>query len=36
VPAAILALESSDLGTVSAVSGQLEGVFRLGNFEVGL
>ncbi|MGH8319851.1 MAG: MFS transporter [Steroidobacteraceae bacterium] len=36
VLAAILALESSDLGTVSAVSGQLKGVFHLGNTEVGL
>lgn len=36
VLAAILALESSDLGTVSAISGQLKGVFHLGNTEVGL
>jgi len=36
VLAAILAVESSDLGTVSAVSGQLKGVFHLGNTEIGL
>jgi MFS family permease len=36
VLAAILALESSDLGTVSAVSGQLKHAFHLGNTEVGL
>ncbi|HVC29782.1 MAG TPA: MFS transporter, partial [Steroidobacteraceae bacterium] len=36
VLAAILAVEASDLGTVSAVSGQLEGAFHLGNTEVGL
>ena len=36
VLAAILALESSDLGTVSAVSGELKGAFHLGNTEVGL
>ena len=36
VLAAILALESCDLGTVSAVSGQLKGVFHLGNTDIGL
>lgn len=36
VLAAILAVESSDLGTVSAVSGQLKGVFHLGNTDIGL
>ncbi|HJS89530.1 MAG TPA: MFS transporter [Steroidobacteraceae bacterium] len=36
VLAAILALEASDLGTVAAVSGELKGVFHLGNTEVGL
>jgi predicted MFS family arabinose efflux permease len=36
VLAAILAVESSDLGTVSAVSGELERVFHLGNTDVGL
>ncbi|HVS77107.1 MAG TPA: MFS transporter [Steroidobacteraceae bacterium] len=36
VLAAILALEASDLGTVSAVSGQLKGAFHLGNTQVGL
>jgi len=34
--AAILALEASDLGTVSAVSGQLKSAFHLGNTDVGL
>jgi MFS family permease len=36
VLAAILALEASDLGTVSAVSGELESAFHLGNTDVGL
>ena len=36
VLAAILAVESSDLGTVSAVSGELKGVFHLGNTDLGL
>lgn len=36
VLAAILALESSDLGTVSAISGQLKSAFHLGNTDVGL
>jgi predicted MFS family arabinose efflux permease len=36
VLAGVLALESSDLGTVAAVSGQLKGAFHLGNTEVGL
>ena len=36
VLAAILAVESSDLGTVSAVSGELENAFHLGNTDVGL
>lgn len=36
VLAAILAVESSDLGTVSAVSGQLKAVFHLGNTDIGL
>src|SRR5579885_1019407 len=36
VLAAILAVESSDLGTVSAVSGELKGVFHLGNTDIGL
>ena len=36
VLAAILAVESSDLGTVSAVSGELKGAFHLGNTEIGL
>ncbi len=36
VLAAVLALEASDLGTVSAVSGELKGAFHLGNTDVGL
>jgi MFS family permease len=36
VLAAVLALEASDLGTVSTVSGQLKQAFHLGNTEVGL
>jgi MFS family permease len=36
VLAAVLALAASDLGTVSAVSGELKGAFHLGNTEVGL
>ena len=36
VLAAILAVESSDLGTVSAISGELKGAFHLGNTEIGL
>jgi len=36
VLAAILALEACDLGTVSAVSGELKGAFHLGNTEIGL
>jgi predicted MFS family arabinose efflux permease len=36
VLAAILAVESSDLGTVSAVAGELKGVFHLGNTDIGL
>lgn len=36
VLAAILAVESSDLGTVSAISGQLKGVFHLTNTDLGL
>jgi MFS family permease len=36
VLAAILALESADLGTVSAVSGELKGAFHLGNTDIGL
>ena len=36
VLAAILAVESSDLGTVSAISGQLEAVFHLANTDIGL
>lgn len=36
VLAAILAVESSDLGTVSAVSGQLKAAFHLGNTDIGL
>lgn len=36
VLAAILAVESSDLGTVSAISGELKGVFHLGNTDIGL
>ncbi len=36
VLAAILALEACDLGTVSAVSGDLKGVFHLGNTDIGL
>ena len=36
VLAAVLAVEASDLGTVSAVSGQLKGAFHLGNTDVGL
>jgi predicted MFS family arabinose efflux permease len=36
VLAAVLAVESCDLGTVSAISGQLKGAFHLGNTEIGL
>ena len=36
VLAAILAVESSDLGTVSAISGELKGAFHLGNTDIGL
>ncbi|HEX3845456.1 MAG TPA: MFS transporter [Steroidobacteraceae bacterium] len=36
VLAAILAVESSDLGTVSAISGELKSAFHLGNTDVGL
>lgn len=36
VLAGILAVESSDLGTVSAVAGELRGAFNLGNTEIGL
>lgn len=36
VLAAILALEACDLGTVSAVSGELESAFHLGNTDIGL
>jgi predicted MFS family arabinose efflux permease len=36
VLAAVLALEACDLGTVSAVSGQLEGAFHLDNTDIGL
>jgi predicted MFS family arabinose efflux permease len=36
VLAAVLAVESSDLGTVSAVSDQLKGAFHLGNTDIGL
>jgi len=36
VLAAILAVESSDLGTVSAVAGELKGAFHLGNTQIGL
>jgi MFS family permease len=36
VLAAVLAVEACDLGTVSAVSGELEGAFHLGNTDVGL
>jgi len=36
VLAAVLAVEACDLGTVSAVSGQLKGAFHLGNTDVGL
>jgi predicted MFS family arabinose efflux permease len=36
VLAAILAVESSDLGTVSAISGELKGTFHLGNTDIGL
>src|SRR5579872_6697201 len=36
VLAAVLAVESCDLGTVSAVSGELKGAFHLGNTDVGL
>jgi MFS family permease len=36
VLAAVLAVEASDLGTVSAVAGELEGAFHLGNTDVGL
>jgi predicted MFS family arabinose efflux permease len=36
VLAAILAVEASDLGTVSAISGQLKGAFHLGNTDIGL
>lgn len=36
VLAAVLALEAADLGTTSAVSGDLEAAFHLGNTEIGL
>jgi len=36
VLAAILAVEASDLGTVSAVSGELKAAFHLGNTDIGL
>jgi len=36
VLAAILAVESCDLGTVSAVSGELKAAFHLGNTDIGL
>ncbi|HEX5459415.1 MAG TPA: MFS transporter [Steroidobacteraceae bacterium] len=36
VLAAVLAVESCDLGTVSAISGELKGAFHLGNTDVGL
>ena len=36
VLAAVLAVESCDLGTVSAISGELKGAFHLGNTEIGL
>jgi predicted MFS family arabinose efflux permease len=36
VLAAVLGLEAADLGTVSAVSGQLKSVFHLSNTEIGL
>jgi predicted MFS family arabinose efflux permease len=36
VLAAVLAVESSDLGTVSAVSGELKGAFHLANTQIGL
>lgn len=36
VLAAVLAVEACDLGTVSAVSGELKGAFHLGNTEIGL
>jgi MFS family permease len=36
VLAAVLALEAADLGTVSAVSGELKNAFHLGNTDVGL
>lgn len=34
--AAVLALDAADKGAVSAVSGQLESAFRIGNTEIGL
>lgn len=36
VLAAVLALEAADLGTTSAVSGDLKAAFHLGNTEIGL
>lgn len=36
VLAAVLALEAADLGTTSAVSGELKAAFHLGNTEIGL
>ena len=36
VLAAVLAVESCDLGTVSAISGELKGAFHLGNTDIGL
>jgi predicted MFS family arabinose efflux permease len=36
VLAAVLAVESCDLGTVSAIAGELKGAFHLGNTDVGL
>ena len=36
VLAAVLAVEACDLGTVSAVSGELKGAFHLGNTDIGL
>ncbi len=36
VLAAVLALEAADLGTTSAVSGEIKAAFHLGNTEIGL
>ena len=36
VLAAVLAVESCDLGTVSAISGELKSAFHLGNTDIGL